>query len=69
MFLSDLTHGEPRLMCQIEGFGSLYWIDVLHGMISASDGNGNVALVNFEGEVIWKKHSGIFSGWMVSNVQ
>ncbi len=68
MFSLDLTHGEPRLMCKVEGFSSVYWLDVLHGMITASDGSGNVALVNFEGEVIWKKDSGFSGGWMVSDL-
>ena len=43
----------------------IYWLDVLHGMICASDEHGYVAMVNYEGEVIWKKKSAGHTGWMV----
>lgn len=62
--LYDLTSNEPRLMCRIEDFGKVYCLDVKHGIISASDENGYVALVNYEGEIMWKK-LGATDGWMV----
>lgn len=62
--LYDLTHGEPRLMSMVESFKSVYWIDVRDGIICASDVEGKLALVNYEGEVIWKRSAKGNSGWM-----
>ncbi|CAD5120171.1 DgyrCDS8746 [Dimorphilus gyrociliatus] len=62
--LYDLTNGPPRLMCKIEDFGKVYSLDVKHGIIAASDENGYVALVNYEGEIMWKKMEST-DGWMV----
>ena len=50
-------------MCKIENFDEFYWIDVYEGQIGCSDGAGNVALVNSEGEVVWKKKGG-YGGWL-----
>ena len=54
------------MMCQIEGFGEVYWLDVRHGMLTAAGDDGNIASVNYEGEIIWKKKGGQGTGWMVN---
>ncbi len=60
----DLQTGVPRLLSKIDNFMSIFWLDVFNGMVAASDSSGNVALVNCEGEVVWKKKSDGFWGWM-----
>ena len=53
------------MMCQIEDFGQVYWLDVQHGMLAAAGEDGHVALINYEGEIIWEKQGGEGTGWMV----
>ncbi len=52
-------------MCTMSDFGEIYAMDILHGQISASDNDGRIALINYEGEVMWIKNEGFGSGWMV----
>ncbi len=44
----------------------MLWLDVNFGMIAATDWDGHIALVNYEGEIIWRKRvEGAGVGWMV----
>eukprot|EP00927_Polykrikos_kofoidii_P079578 TRINITY_DN76362_c0_g1_i1.p1 TRINITY_DN76362_c0_g1~~TRINITY_DN76362_c0_g1_i1.p1 ORF type:complete len:525 (-),score=88.34 TRINITY_DN76362_c0_g1_i1:152-1663(-) len=60
----DLSDDRVRLVAKIEEFGALLWIDIKDGLIAASDQNGYVGLLNEEGEVVWKHHSGGTDGWL-----
>ena len=33
------------------------WMDIRHGQIGVGGDNGQAALVNYEGEIIWKQDS------------
>lgn len=64
----DLTRGVPRLLCQVEDGADdeIYWMDIRHGQVAVSYCSGDLALVNCEGEVVWKKEGKTGSeGWMV----
>ena len=40
--LYDITTGVPRLLSKIEAFSEVYWMDIRHGQIAASDKAGKV---------------------------
>ena len=64
--LYDLTLFErPRLLAKLEDFPQMLWLDIHEGKMVASDSEGQVAMVDYAGQTIWKRKSSDKDGWMV----
>jgi predicted DNA-binding WGR domain protein len=61
----DLTGKVPRLAYEIAADVDILWLDIWSGLLAVSDRQGGVTLIDPEDQVLWKKQSGGYSGWMV----
>jgi predicted DNA-binding WGR domain protein len=59
--LIDLTQDAPRVMCKVEDFEDIYWIDVYEGCVAASSEQGDLVFVNGEGEILWRVNASDWS--------
>ena len=55
----------PRLVAKVEDVSQFLWLDVYKGKMAASDSKGQVAMLDYEGETIWKRRSSGNGGYMV----
>ena len=51
----DISADRPRLVAEVEGFEEVLSIGMNGGKIVAADASGHIALLNCEGEVVWRR--------------
>ncbi len=61
----DLTGKLPRIAYEISEDVDIFWLDVTNGWMAVSDGDGNAALFDYEGNENWRKKGKGQSAWMI----
>ncbi|MDJ1506534.1 WGR domain-containing protein [Xanthocytophaga agilis] len=61
----DLTGKLPRIAYEISEDVDIFWLDVNNGWLAVSDGDGNAALFDYEGNESWRRKGKGNSAWMI----
>jgi len=60
----DLSQDTPRLAYTLPSLGIICGIELKEGILAVSDNEGNLAVVNYEGDKIWSNKSLAKDGWL-----